>query len=406
MGIGVPNFYGQRLTEARVARGVYKNALADMIGVTPMAITRYEAGQDKPHVERLTAIADKLNFPIDFFLSPPFEGALGTVFWRSRANESKFAREMTEQRMKWLCQLFDTFEADLEFPVVDLPDLDLPKDFRLLTSTVIERAAESVRSKWGLGDHPIPDVILALENAGIPVVAMDIQSDKQDGFTFRSPRLGRPFVGINVNEVSAARARLDAAHELGHILLHQYVTPEQDRDSKLHRILELQAFRFAGAFLFPRDAFLTEVRTVSLDYFCALKKRWGMSIGAMIMRAFDLDLIDAETKSELYRAMGRRGWRGLHREPFDNPTDMAVEEPRMMRRALQALLDSGHVSRSGIRSALRLPDHEIEQIVGLPRGGIDELSRPKGILSPRHRNVEAIDLESGNVVEFPGRRLR
>ncbi|WP_375167543.1 ImmA/IrrE family metallo-endopeptidase [Bradyrhizobium sp. CCGUVB4N] len=52
--------------------------------------------------------------------------------------------------------------------------------------------------------------------------------------------------------------------------------------------MEQQAHRFAGPFLLPREAFRFEVTPPTLDYFCALKKRWGMSIATMIYRAFDL----------------------------------------------------------------------------------------------------------------------
>lgn len=406
MTIGVPNFFGERLTEARLARGLFKNALADMIGVTPMAITRYEANQDKPTLERLSALADKLSFPADFFTKPPFGEQLDRVFWRSLASESKSAREMTEQRMKWLRELFSFLESELEFPQVDLPDFGLPEDFSLITPAQIEFCAEALRRAWGFQDQPIRDMILALENVGLPVVTLNIPSDKQDGFLFPSKILNRSFVGINIYEVSAARARFDAAHELGHLVLHREVSPPDKQTEKGkadHRLLEKQAHRFAGALLFPKSAFLTEVRYPSLDYFSALKKRWGMSIGAMVMRSFDLGMIDSEMKTELQKSMSRRKWRGPLREPFDSEAEMPMERPRMLRRGMQALLDEGIVSKASIRSALPLPPAEIEDLAGLPRGYLND-SDGAAIIRLRPRAVEAVDLESGRVIAFPDRR--
>jgi len=398
MPVGLQAFRGKRLREARLARGLYMNALGDMLGITGTAISRYEEDTDKPQHDRLVAIAKHLNFPIEFFLQPEWPERPDVVHWRSRSAETKYAREMTEQRMIWLCEVFSYLERDVNFPQLKLPDLQLP-DFRALTAAKIENAAESVREHWKLRELPIPDACLALENAGIPVVNLEITSEKQDGFCFFSKVLERPFVGINSQNMSAARARYDVAHELGHAVLHRAITPQQLRDPSLNKLIEQQAHRFAGAFLFPQEAFRFEVLSPTLDYFCALKKRWGMSIAAMIYRAYDLGMIDDQERSILYRNLARRGWRGPLQEPFDNPSDMPIERPRMLRRGIGVVLDQG-TSRSAMKAALALPEREIEQLAGLDRGfftpaEVHQLATPK-----RRLPLRALDVESGQVIEF------
>lgn len=282
MTVGVRSFHGGRLQEARLARGLFKSVLGDMIGVSGTAITRYEEGIDFPVRERLELMADKLNFPVEFFCKPTWPETIDTVHWRSRTTETKSAREMTEQRMRWLCEIFSFLAEEVEFEPEWIPGLDIPQDFRALTGQAIERIACELRESWGLRDQPIPDVLLALENIGVPVSTFEIPSDKQDGFCFRSQQLNRSIVGINIDGASAVRVRIDAAHELGHIILHRQVTREQTRDPVGHKLLETQAFRFAGALLFPKELFIREVGMVSLDYLCSLKRRWGLSIAAMI----------------------------------------------------------------------------------------------------------------------------
>lgn len=402
MTVGVSNFRGRRLTEARLARGLFKKSLADMIGVTGTAITRYEEGDDKPQREKMEALAASLNFSVDFFLRPEWPEQLDLVFWRSRAAETKSAREMTEQRLRWLCELFAFLEAELNFPQLNLPDLGLPADFRLVTPDLIEKAAEDLRSAWGLRNLPIQDATLALENAGIPVVQLEIPSDKQDGFCFRSSLLNRVFVGINIYQVTAARARYDLGHELGHAVLHRYATAEQARDPLLAKLQEDQAHRFASAFLFPKEAFLSEVPVPSLDYFCNLKRRWGISIAAMVYRAFNLGIIDDAERAHLYQSMTRRRWRGPLREPFDNPADMPLERPRMLRRGVEAVVGAGIFGRSAIQSGLPLPEAELEQMASLTKGFLREPADVVPIpVTPRSSAFKAVDLESGNVVEFP-----
>jgi len=404
MTVGVPGFRGERLKEARLARGLFKKSLADMVGVTGTAVTRYEEGEDKPQLDKLEVLASRLNFPVDFFLKAIWPEELSVVFWRSRSNETKYAREMTEQRMRWLCEIFSFLEEEVNFPAQNLPEMDLPSDVHLITPDIIEHAAMRLREHWGLRDRPIPDMLLALENAGIPTVQLDIASDKQDGFCFRSSCLNRFFVGINVYEISGVRARYDAGHELGHAILHQHITAQQSRDPATHKLLEQQAHRFAGAFLFPREAFLSEVVVPSLDYFCNLKKRWGISIGAMVFRASNLGLIDEFEKANLYQNMTRRGWRGALREPFDSPNEMPLERPRMLRRALETVLNAGIFGRSTILSSLALPQIEIEQIAGLQKGSLDEADVFQLPISARTQTLlRAVDLESGNVIEFPRR---
>lgn len=400
MPVGIPTFCGTRLTQARLARGLFKKSLGDMVGISGAQIGRYEDEQDKPQIEKLSLLAEKLNFPVEFFSRPIWSEDLAPIFWRSQSSESKYAREMTAQRASWMCEIFAFLEEEVNFPALNLPSLDVPRDFRLITSEFIENAAEAVRAHWSLGDRPIPDMVLALENAGIPVVQLEIPSEKQDGFCFWSRKLSRFFVGINISNISAVRVRFDAGHELGHALLHSEVTVEEYRDPAMNKLLEQQAHRFAGALLFPRKAFLDEVRVPSLDYFCSLKKRWGLSIAAMAYRAWNLQVIDSDERANLFHNMARRGWRGVMREPFDGPNEMAIERPRMLQRGIQAVVDGGVFGRAALLSTLSLPESEIEQLANLPSGHFRTADVVEFPVSTKASGPRLVDLESGHVVEF------
>lgn len=394
MSIGLQTFRGERLREARLSRGLFMNALGDLLDITGSAVSRYEQNEDKPLENRVHQIARILGFPYEFFLSEPWPEDIELVHWRQRAADTKSAREMTEQRMKWLCEVFSYLETYVEFPEPKIPSIQIPDDFRLITQKHIEEATRAIRHDWGVGDEPVPDMILALENMGIPVACLELPSDKQDGFTFRSNLSARHFVGINTHNVSCARARFDAAHELAHIVLHSRVTPTQAKDSSFHKILEQQAHAFAGALLFPRESFYREVHSVSLDYFCALKKRWGMSIGAMIMRAYALELIDEESKSLLFRKMTRRRWRGVLKEPYDH--EMDLEKPRMLKRGFEAMLDVGFFANNALLSSLPIPTNELELLAGLEKNILRVTVTPQPEVCLRVN-----DLESGNIIEFP-----
>ncbi|MBX9697936.1 MAG: XRE family transcriptional regulator [Acetobacteraceae bacterium] len=404
MTVGIPTFHGARLTQARLARGMFKKTLGELIGVSLTQISRYEDGLDKPQLDKLAALSRQLQFPEAFFTTRPWGETLEPIFWRSRTTETKTARNMTEQRMVWLCEVFEFLEREVDFPSVKLPTVNVPDDFRTLTQEAIEGAAETLRAAWKLHNYPIPDVTLALENVGLPVVNMDMMSDKQDGFFFRSRKLGRPFVGINTHNVSASRARFDAAHELGHAVLHRFVTPSQENDPAFLKLLEQQAHRFAAAFLFPREAFIAEVGVPSLDYFAALKKKWGLSIAAMIFRAHDLGMIGDGEKAVLQQGMGRRRWRGPLREPFDNPAEMPLERPRMLRRGFEAAIGDGVPDRRAVLNRLPLPEREVEQLAGLNTGFFNTAAVVRMPPARGGSSLSARDVETGTVIEFSLRR--
>ena len=92
--------------------------------------------------------------------------------------------------------------------------------------------------------------------------------------------------------------------------------------------IEEQAHRFAGAFLLPAAPFADDFFVASLDTLQEMKPRWKVSIGAMMMRAKQLDLMPEQTSRRMWINYSRRGWR--RSEPLDD-----VMPPRDPKAALQ-----------------------------------------------------------------------
>jgi Zn-dependent peptidase ImmA (M78 family) len=75
---------------------------------------------------------------------------------------------------------------------------------------------------------------------------------------------------------SAERSRLDAAHELAHLVLHKHGGPRQGRDA------EIEANNFASSFLMPKADVRSRLPFVGrLDELLVAKKRWGVSTAAL-----------------------------------------------------------------------------------------------------------------------------
>ncbi len=180
----------------------------------------------------------------------------------------------------------------------------------------------------------------------------------------RSEKLGRPIVGVNLFEQSLARQRFSLAHELGHVLLHESVTLTETRTPEINKRIEQQAHRFAGAFLFPRAAFEKEIYDYSLEEFAALKRSWGISIMAQVVRARDLGMISEDQTFDLFRKATRKGYRRPLGEPWD--AELPLEEPRLLRRCVEVIDQEGGDLLADFLSDYTLPAFAMSDILKHP----------------------------------------
>lgn len=165
---------------------------------------------------------------------------------------------------------------------------------------------------------------------------------------------------------AGVRRRYDLAHELGHLVLHRWVEQSDLEDRATLKAIEREADKFAGAFLLPSTSFPNEVYTTRLDAFIPLKERWKVSIQAMVFRCRDLDLIDDDQALNLYKQISFRRWR--KKEPLDDPRKIAIEQPRLLKRAVELVLESGKKHPEDILNELALNARWIEAFCALEPG--------------------------------------
>ncbi len=60
--------------------------------------------------------------------------------------------------------------------------------------------------------------------------------------------------------------------------------------------------------MLPAESFLNDVYSTTLDALVLLKKKWGVSIAAMVRRLRVLDVISAEQSKYLNIQIRQRGW--------------------------------------------------------------------------------------------------
>ena len=232
----------------------------------------------------------------------------------------------------------------------------------------IETIARNTRRYWKLGDGPISNMTLLLENQGVIVTLMSMNANNLDAFSIWDSVDNRPYIVLGSDTQSAFRTRFNVCHELAHLILHQRVSPLEFNDQRYFKLIEAQADRFAGAFLAPAETFSPAIAVPTLEVFRTLKPKWRISIKMMIHRAQELNLIDQEEARRLYINYNRRGWN--RQEPLDN--EEALEEPRLVKRVFEAVIDNEVIQRAQITAALPFNPEDIEQLAALPYGYLDE----------------------------------
>jgi Zn-dependent peptidase ImmA (M78 family)/DNA-binding XRE family transcriptional regulator len=323
-------FDPQRLRIARQLRKLTRSALAERVQVSPAAVGQWESGAVRPKAQTLLQIAGVLAFPVEYFATsgrplPDLDTDLS--FFRSLRRSSQLDREAALAHAALLSELVEVIERHARLPPLEIPELSVNAE---TSADEIEWVAAQVRGSWGLGVEPVGDVVRELERHGAVAARLELADDGIDAFSWPAP--ARPIVILDTGKGDRARSRFDCAHELGHLVMHRHHARAADA------ALEKQAHRFASAFLLPTERLQAEWPEGRVDWreLMALKQRWQMSLAALLYRAQDAGLISANTYQSALKYMSRAGWRKAEPGELGAP-----ERPRLLRRAMKALEESG-----------------------------------------------------------------
>jgi Zn-dependent peptidase ImmA (M78 family)/DNA-binding XRE family transcriptional regulator len=397
--VGIQNFQKERLSQALAARRLTQAQLATLVGVSAATVSKWRAGTHGPESDALDRLATVVNVSPEWF-TRPMTPSVSLPLFRSNASAHVAAREMLEARLEWAQ---DVALALTEF--VDFPDLSLPsRNFtnpEEITAEDIEQAAGECRDMWRLGRTVIQDLALAAEGAGIILIREETGIAQIEGLSAWSKVLDRPLVLLSADKDNGYRSRFDLAHEIGHLILHQHISRPTDRER--HKELEKQAHQFAGALLLPAETFAAGLRLpVTLDDLLLLKRRWGVSAAAIIMRLRALELLDDEGATVLFKRRSAR-W-GAKSEPGDG--DRKPELPRLLRRTIDLLVDEKIMPLDAIPRHFGLSASDVEKLAGLPEGyfhgagNVLQFSRLRARRSDPQDRTAAGD---GEVIQFRDR---
>lgn len=361
----IGNFEPARLEEAMVARGMSAVELAARVGVTTTTVSRWRNRAQLPTGELLSKVAGELRVTPQWLTRPP-SAELSRPYFRGSIAQMKGDRAMLRARIGWLAEAATQLEAYVDYPPINVPRCAFSKASEI-SDQDIEAAAQACRTAWGLKDGPVADVVLLLENAGVIVAREETGLARIEGLSAWTAT-GRPYVLLCADKANGFRSRFDAAHELGHLVLHSHIAAPADATT--HKIMEHQAHRFAGAFLLPAKGFCAEVSLpVSLQGLLLLKRRWGVSVAAMILRLVAVGLVGEADYLRLIKLRSAK-W-GNKQEPMDD--ELVPEQPRLLRRTAELLFANGVLSQATLPDFVGVSMADLESLLGFPWGA---LTRP------------------------------
>lgn len=358
-------FTASRLTFARKRRGLTKAELANSVGLTPQSISNYESDNQKyiPSDDTLIKIASVLNFPVEFFSGKELkEPSENTASFRALSKMTASQRNSALSAGALAFLLNDWIEERFDLPVHNLPD------YRNETP---QSAASKLRQEWEIGERPIKNMIHLLESKGIRVYSLVEDSSNVDAFSCWDD--GTPFVFLNTLK-STEHSRFDAAHELGHLILHKHGIPRSQNAEK-------DANNFASAFLIPEASIRALCPYMpTLTNLIKLKHQWTVSIAALVYRLKELELLSEWQHRVLVIEMSQKGYR--KKEPEGAPR----EESLVLAKVFNVLKED-NISKADIAQDLKISKLEIEKLVfgltmmGLTGGNYGKAQTSKANLS-------------------------
>lgn len=326
-----------------------KKGFAELVGVAEHTIGRCENGETDPTPENIEAFAKVLGYPKEFFFLSDIDTP-DTASFRSYTSMSARTRDAALAAGAIGFMISDWVEQCFDLPPIRIPDLHLYEP---------EEAARALRQEWGLGEKPVSNMLHLLESKGVRVFSLAENTKKVNAYALW--RDEKPYIFLNTFK-SAESSRLDAAHELCHLVLHQ--------DSGVTgREAEDQANLFASAFLMPKADLLATLPVVhSLEQLIRAKARWRVSVAALNYRLHKLGITSDWKYRDFCIQIAKLGYN------TQEPAGIEREKSVVWEKVLKALW-SEKTTQADIARALCIPETEVNDLIfGVVHGG--DIARP------------------------------
>lgn len=273
--------------------------------ISKMSISKIERGLLNPSEKTLKAIATACDVPVSFFYMS--QVSISPMSFR-------YEKDIPSRKAKLIeAEVIHTIEdcfAKEEMVKRSFSFVNPLQDFFVSTYTEAEEAAYQLRQHIVIGNHPIHSVYEMLEELGIMVLEVDVDTTELLGTSTIINNV-QPVVIVNTRSCTTTeRKRFTALHELAHLILSIYPIAEdlfrnERTDVTLkYPTVERLCHHFASAMLISAPSIkrrLGEHRAeLSIKELISIRNMYGISISAVVHRAHDLGIITDATYNFLF----------------------------------------------------------------------------------------------------------
>lgn len=320
---------------ARESRGLENKELAEKLDVNSSSITRWEnegMGISKDVIKKIGLI---LNYPESFFYQKGEVMPLSLSYRKRNVVAAKLITEIEANinvsRLNLEILLNTMRVSEPKLPVLDVNKYGTPQE-----------CAKQLRKIWKIEKGVIENLSEILEDNKIILLNLDFKTERVDG---RSTMALDKYPIIVTNQTLLGdRQRFTLAYELGHLIMHVYTEPKYDRD------LSHEANLFAAEFLMPERDVKKDLEDLTLAKLGHLKRKWKVSMQALMYRANDLEIITDNQKHYLVKQFNKQNIR--RREPKE--LDIKTEQYKMVRDLLTNYRAKQKLSVAKMASLLHL----------------------------------------------------
>lgn len=304
-----PKVLGVRLQDARKAKGLTQQAVAEKMDMARTTLVAVEKGERRLSPHELIRLAELYGRPVSEFVSRPVvtDGFVPQFrhSWRDELNRDT-ELEKTAAELQYLAEDYVELErlCGISSSKILLPPYNI-------TGVTPEQAAEEIataeRNRLGIGDGPISNLRERLENdVGLRIFYFSMPSKASGVFAYNDLLGG--CIGINSNH-PRDRRNWSLAHEYGHFLTNRYQAEitflaEKKKLSANERFADT----FAANFLMPATGLnrrFTDLNrsspsgSITLGQLCTLADLYQVSVQALIIRLEKLRRLPTGTWDDL-----------------------------------------------------------------------------------------------------------
>ncbi|HUN06260.1 MAG TPA: XRE family transcriptional regulator [Aggregatilineales bacterium] len=296
-----PRELGKRLRLARERRDMTQEAAAKAINVARTTIVAIEKGERRIRPDELVQLAIEYGKDVNALI----QETKGPLFSEPQfRGPEQFESEDDEKIEQWIETLkelatdyFD-YEQMLNAPMVR----KYPAEYevgRLKAEDIGESIALEERQRLGLGDKPIANLRMVLEEeVGLRIYYLPLKPSKYSAIYLYSDQIGG-CIAVNVNHPED-RGRMSLAHDYGHFLTSRYKPKLYIEGYGYRSENEKIAEQFGVHFLMPTTGVtrrFNDIRkskdTVTPYDLVAIAHYFGVSFEALCRRLEGLRLIPA-----------------------------------------------------------------------------------------------------------------